>query len=149
MATAKKQPITAEIEDVENVEEIDEIPIDEFRLTSGRILKLKKIKTGPIQSLILKIGGPEFINHPERIGELKGKKQWRAINAVGQLFDYCAGWGVDEKPDEDALELLEALGADLEKPHLTRSLWLRSVLFDNENEAGLLIAAVMAYAYSE
>ena len=111
-------------------------------------LKLKKVKTGPLQSIIMKIGGPEYVNNPEKIKSLTGKRQWDAIQAVDQLFNYCAGWGVDADPPLEDNELLIALGADLTQAHLTRALWIRQCVFDSDVEAGQLVGAVMALAYS-
>ena len=67
------------------------------------------------------------------------------ISSIGdRLFNYCAGWGVENDPptDDGNVELMNLLGVSPSNPHLYRAEWVRS-LMGSEEEAQLLVKAVM------
>lgn len=120
---------------------------DTFTLKCGKTLHLKPLKQPALRHLILKFG-PGAIKNPESILQLGGTAQMQALQATEQLFSYCAGWGVEELPSDDEVELLRGMGLAVEQAHLARVNWLRFLALEDDEEAGALIGAVMTATFA-
>lgn len=118
-----------------------------FTLKCGKILHLKPLKQPALRHLILKFG-PNAIRDPNSILQLGGTAQMQALQATEQLFSYCAGWGVEDLPSDDEVELLRGMGFSVEQSHLARANWLRFLLLEDDEEAGALIGAVMTATFA-
>jgi hypothetical protein len=120
---------------------------DVMILNCGVTLHLQAVQETILQDLMLEFGDMALIRQPERILQLQGAQQVRALAATGKLFTYCAGWGVVTNPPDEANELMELLGRDtaVDKPHLHRANWVRTIT--SQQERGELIGRVMAISF--
>ena len=117
--------------------------MDTFETKAGRILTLRPVKATMLRHLLSKFGGlRNVLESPEGINKLTGNARFRALDAVDQIFNYCAGFGVIDEPTEEEADELAELGFRVDKPHLARVSWLR-LLLDDDEEAGNLLGAVM------
>ena len=117
--------------------------MDTFETKAGRILTLRPVKATMLRHLLSKFGGlRNVLESPEGINKLTGNARFRALDAVDQIFNYCAGFGVIDEPTEEEEDELAELGFRVDKPHLARVSWLR-LLLDDDEEAGNLLGAVM------
>ena len=118
-------------------------------LASGVTLHLQAVQETILQDLMLEFGDMALVRQPERIMKLTGERQVRALAATGKLFAYCAGWGVTNDPPTEANELMELLGheAAVDKPHLHRANWIRTIT--TQKERGELIGQVMAITFQK
>ena len=117
--------------------------MDTFETKAGRVLTLKPVKITMLRHLLAKFGGIQrVLDDPEGIRKLTGKARDRAMGAVDQLFNYCAGFGVTSDPTEEELDEMAELGFRVDTPHLVRVPWLR-LLLDGDEEAGELFGAVL------
>lgn len=119
-----------------------------MNLTCGVALHLQAVQETILQDLMLEFGDMGLVRQPERILQLSGERQIRALAATGKLFTYCAGWGVTTNPPDEANELMELLGRDTpaDKPRLRRADWIRTIT--TQEERGELIGRVMALTFS-
>jgi len=117
--------------------------MDTFETKGGRVFTLKPVKATMLRHLLSKFGGlRNVLESPEGINKLTGNARFRALEAVDQIFNYCAGFGVIDEPTEEEMDELAELGFRVDKPHLARVSWLR-LLLDDDEEAGNLLGAVM------
>jgi len=117
--------------------------MDTFELRTGQVLHLQPVKATMLRHLLSKFGGlRNVLDDPQGINKLTGSARFRALDAIDQIFNYCAGFGVEDNPTEEELDELAELGFRVDKPHLARVSWLRLLLEDDE-EAGNLLGAVM------
>ena len=117
--------------------------MDTFELKTGRVLSLRPVKATMLRHLLSKFGGlRNVLDDPKGIEKLTGAARFRALDAVDQIFNYCAGFGVVDDPTEEELDELAELGFRVDKPPLARVSWLR-LLLDDDDEAGELMGAVM------
>jgi hypothetical protein len=115
---------------------------DTFELRTGQVLNLRPVKATMLRHLLSKFGGlRNVLDDPKGIEKLTGAARFRALDAVDQIFNYCAGFGVVDDPTEEELDELAELGFRVDKPPLARVSWLRLLLDDEE--AGELLGAVM------
>ena len=120
-----------------------------MNLTCGVALHLQAVQETILQDLMLEFGDMGLVRQPERILQLSGERQIRALAATGKLFTYCAGWGVTANPPDEANELMELLGRDTpaDKPRLRRADWIRTIT--TQQERGELIGRVMALTFQK
>lgn len=126
-----------------------------LKLKSGTTLHLRSVNPDAIFSLYRQMGfydevarNPDFAGTPgewaaEWESRLSFEEKSRAASLTEQLFNYCAGWGVTDKPPQSALEDLQAIGCDTSTPRRARINWLRFVEME-EDEVDPLIGQVMA-----
>jgi len=118
--------------------------MDTFETKGGRVLTLKPVKAMMLRSLLGQFGGlRNILDDPEGINKLTGKARFRALDAVDQIFNYCAGFGVMDEPTEEETDELAELGFRVDKPYLARVKWLRIFVLEDDEEAGNLLGAVM------
>ncbi len=120
-----------------------------MNLTCGVTLHLQAVQETILQDLMLEFGDMALVRQPERILQLSGERQIRALAATGKLFTYCAGWGVTTDPPDEANELMELLGRDTpaDKPRLRRADWVRTITI--QEERGELIGRVMTLTFKK
>jgi hypothetical protein len=120
-----------------------------MNLTCGVALHLQAVQETILQDLMLEFGDMGLVRQPERILQLSGERQIRALAATGKLFTYCAGWGVTTNPPDEANELMELMGRDtaVSKPRLHRADWVRTIT--TQEERGELIGRVMALTFQK
>ena len=119
--------------------------MEELTLKSGMTLHLRPVKWTALWHILRQLGGPEMLENPDTLMNLKGGDMLKAADTTERLFNYCAGWGVSDDPPREAVEELEAMGlADLGKPHLARANWLRFIALADDDEISSLIGAVLA-----
>lgn len=120
-----------------------------MNLTCGVALHLQAVQETILQDLMLEFGDMGLVRQPERILQLSGERQIRALAATGKLFTYCAGWGVTTDPPDEANELMELLGRDTpaDKPRLRRADWVRTIT--TQEERGELIGRVMTLTFQK
>lgn len=123
--------------------------MNSMTLTCGVTLHLQAVQETILQDLMLEFGDMALMRQPERILQLTGERQVKALAATGKLFTYCAGWGVKTDPPEEANELMELLGRDTaaSKPRLHRADWVRTIT--TQEERGELIGRVMALTFKK
>jgi len=123
--------------------------MNSMNLTCGVTLHLQAVQETILQDLMLEFGDMALMRQPERILQLTGERQVRALAATGKLFTYCAGWGVKTDPPDEANELMELLGRDTaaDKPRLRRADWVRTIT--TQEERGELIGRVMALTFQK
>ena len=123
--------------------------MNSMTLTCGVTLHLQAVQETILQDLMLEFGDMALVRQPERILQLTGERQVRALAATGKLFTYCAGWGVTTDPPDEANELMELLGRDTaaDKPRLRRADWIRTIT--TQPERGELIGRVMTLTFKK
>lgn len=123
--------------------------MNSMNLTCGVTLHLQAVQETILQDLMLEFGDMALVRQPERILQLTGERQIRALAATGKLFTYCAGWGVKTDPPDEASELMELMGRDTpaDKPRLRRADWVRTIT--TQEERGELIDRVMALTFKK
>ena len=123
--------------------------MNSMNLTCGVTLHLQAVQETILQDLMLEFGDMALMRQPERILQLTGERQVKALAATGKLFTYCAGWGVTTDPPDEANELMELMGRDavVGKPRLRRADWVRTIT--TQEERGELIGRVMALTFKK
>lgn len=128
---------------------------DTWTVRRGTTLQLRSVNPDAIYSLYREMGFyDELERHPDteqNPGEwaaqwnngLSFAEKARAAEAVEKLFNYCAGWGVETEPPEEAQTELNTIGKLTENPRQARISWLRFLLL-YEDEIDELIGRVMA-----
>lgn len=119
-----------------------------LELKSGRVLHLRPVRQAAIRHLLVQFGRDDLLDAPEKLLQSSGKAQMKALEATERLFTYLAGWGVEDAPPAEDLEILAELGYPADKPHLARANWLRYLLLEDDDEVSDLIAAVMQITLS-
>lgn len=123
--------------------------MNSMNLTCGVTLHLQAVQETILQDLMLEFGDMALMRQPERILQLTGERQVKALAATGKLFTYCAGWGVTTDPPDEANELMELMGRDaaVGKPRLRRADWVRTIT--TQEERGELIGRVMTLTFQK
>jgi len=117
-----------------------------FKLKCGMALHLKQVNRQALRPIMLKLGGGSTLRDPERLRKLTGKAMDQATQGVEQLFNYCAGWGVEDDAPEEAIAELTEMGFRVNTVRLARINWIRYLLLEDENEGGEFVGAVLTYS---
>lgn len=115
----------------------------------GTILTLQAVKKGPLEQLILQIGGTKVIENPKQLLAMKGSDQTKAMAAFDRMLTYCCGWGVVDSPPDEATELLQALGLATDGEHVTRANWIRYELAEGYDDLLPVFTGVMTLTLAQ
>jgi len=119
---------------------------DTFQTKSGHTLHLKPLRRDAIMPILEKFGGPSMVQNSDALRNLSGRALDRANAATVQLFNYCAGWGVEDDPPSEMLDVMSNTGFGSDEPYLARINWVRYFALGDEDEAGAFIGAVLTYS---
>lgn len=143
--TVEKQPEETLVEEQPEVKEVRPIVV----LSSGTVLECQAVQSGVLQSLLadLALLDEEVLDNPGALALLAGKDRAAAIKASEKLFDYCAGWGVKNRPPAIVPEVVKLMGVDPSEPNLYRAAWIRYSLAASQEELGLIIGMVLTLSF--
>jgi len=116
----------------------------QLTLACGVTLDLAPVKTAPIRHLLLKMGGADLLENPERLRDLDTKSKVKAAEAFERLFTYLTGWGVENDPPPEAIDELNELDMASSSKQVMRANWIRFFLMEDDTEAAAIVAAVLA-----
>ncbi len=122
---------------------------NKFVLKSGRTLKLRRLSQTVLNDLISQLTlliGVDPTTDPEALNKLETHQKIEAIALTNRLATYCYGWGIKDSPNGNESELLNLLGYGDNKPHLRRSTWVATEMCADDEERGLLMGDIMAFA---
>jgi len=145
-ATVKEQPEEATVEEEQpEAKEVRPIVV----LSGGTVLECQAVQSGVLQSLLAEIAllDEEVLDNPGALALLAGKDRAAAIRASEKLFDYCAGWGVKNRPPAVVPEVVKLMGVDPSEPNLYRAAWIRYSLGATQEELGLIIGMVLTLSF--
>lgn len=117
-----------------------------FELKCGVTLHLRQINRQALRPIMLKLGGASALQNPEDLRDLTGKRAEQAVLGIEQLFNYCAGWGVTDDAPQEAIEELAEMRFRVDTARLARISWIRYSLLEDEDEAGELVGAILAFS---
>jgi len=118
--------------------------VSQLKLVCGVTLDLTPVKTAPIRHLLLKMGGADLLENPERLRDLDTKSKVKAAEAFERLLTYLTGWGVKNDPPLEAIDELNELDMASSSKQVMRANWIRFFLMEDDTEAAAIVAAVLA-----
>ena len=129
-----------------------------YTFRNGRTVTFVRLNRNVVADLLKGFGDtsiPEGVDaeDPQTFSLLR-KKYAKLFEANLRLFNYCAGWGIEEYPPEDEVGLLVNCGYDPMQVHALKTAWVMLCLLDTvddcgQTEAGHFVACLLKWSFPD